>query len=159
MAGTERRILVINPGSTSTKAALFADSEKTAERTVEHSVGELRNFEHLFDQLFFREAVIRRFLRDNRWETGSLDAVVGRGGMLHPLEGGIYRIGAAMLADLRSGRFGLHASNLGAPLAGSLPCPPTVRHSSWIRWLLMNWTVRPGSPGIRHCPGGVSSMP
>lgn len=117
MPGSEFRILVINPGSTSTKTALFLGKEKAAERTLEHSVEDLRNFEHLSDQLFFREAVIRRFLREAGWQPDRLDAVVGRGGLLHPLDGGIYRINAMMLAHLRSGRFGIHASNLGAQLA------------------------------------------
>ena len=117
MPGSDLRILVINPGSTSTKTALFLGGGKVAERSLEHSVEDLRNFEHLSDQLFFREAMIRRFLREEGWQPDRLDAVVGRGGLLHPLEGGIYGVNALMLAHLRSGRFGIHASNLGAQLA------------------------------------------
>lgn len=117
MPASDFRILVINPGSTSTKTALFLGADKVAESSTEHSIADLKSFEHLQEQLFFREAVIRRFLREEGWNPATLDAVVGRGGLLHPLEGGIYAIGAAMLADLRCGRYGLHASNLGAPLA------------------------------------------
>lgn len=125
-----QRILVINPGSTSTKVALFNGAEKFAETSVSHDSDDLNRFEHLLDQLFFREAVIRRFMRDNHWRIEDLEAVVGRGGMLHPLDGGVYEVGAGMLADLRSGRYGEHASNLGAPLAREIAdradCPAFI---------------------------------
>ncbi len=124
------RILVINPGSTSTKVALFYGLEKFAEKTVSHSSDEMRDFETLLDQLFFREAVIRRFLREQGWKYESLDAVAGRGGMLHPLDGGIYEVSPDMMADLRSSRYGDHASNLGAQLAreiaGRADCPAFI---------------------------------
>ena len=125
-----KRILVINPGSTSTKVAIFSDLKKVAEITAAHSAEDLRIFETLLDQLFFREGVIRRFLRTEGWEIETLDAVAGRGGMLHPLEGGIYEVGADMLADLRSSRYGTHASNLGALLAREIAdradCPAYI---------------------------------
>jgi len=111
------KILVINPGSTSTKVALFSGLEKVAETTASHSTEDMQSFETLLDQLFFREAVIRRFLREQGWKIEDLDAVAGRGGMLHPVDGGIYEVGPDMLADLRSSRYGSHASNLGAQLA------------------------------------------
>jgi butyrate kinase len=124
------RILVINPGSTSTKVALFYGLEKSAEITASHSTEDLRLFETLPDQLFFREAVIRKFLREQGWKMEDLDAVAGRGGMLHPLNGGIYEVGPDMLADLRSSRYGSHASNLGAQLAREIAdradCPAYI---------------------------------
>ncbi len=124
------RILVINPGSTSTKVALFTGLKKHAETTASHSTEDLHSFEHLLDQLFFREAVIHRFLRKHGWKVEDLDGVVGRGGMLHPLEGGIYEVSPDMLADLRSGRYGEHASNLGAALAREIAdradCPAYI---------------------------------
>lgn len=127
---SSHRILVINPGSTSTKVALFNGAEKIAEKSASHSSEDLNSFEHLLDQLFFREAVIRRFLREHNWRIEDLNAVVGRGGMLHSLDGGIYEVGAGMLADLRSGRYGEHASNLGAALAREIAdradCPAFI---------------------------------
>ncbi len=124
------RILVINPGSTSTKVALFLGPEKTAEASVEHGTEDLAAFERLLDQLFFREAVIRRFLREKGCVERNLDAVVGRGGLLRPLEGGVYTVGPDLLSDLRSGRYGEHASNLGAPLAREIAdrsdCPAFI---------------------------------
>jgi len=126
----DERILVINPGSTSTKAALFRGSEKVAETTEDHDTQDVSAFERLLDQLFFREGVIRNFLRRCGWKDTDLDAVVGRGGLLHPLEGGIYDVGPDMLVDLRSGRYGEHASNLGAPLAREIAdradCPAFI---------------------------------
>jgi len=130
MAADTEKILVINPGSTSTKAALFIGMAKHAEISVEHATADVSAFEHLLDQLFFREGVIRGFMRQNRWRETDLDAVVGRGGLLHPLEGGIYAVGPDMIADLRSGRYGEHASNLGAPLAREIAdradCPAYI---------------------------------
>ena len=130
MGHSSESILVINPGSTSTKVALFTGNGKHSETTVAHSSEELHVFEHLLDQLFFRESVIRRFMREQLWRVEDLDCVVGRGGMLHPLEGGIYEVSSDMLADLRSGRYGEHASNLGAPLAREIAdradCPAYI---------------------------------
>ncbi|MCK5736916.1 MAG: butyrate kinase [Spirochaetaceae bacterium] len=124
------KILVINPGSTSTKVAIFTGLKKHAEITEQHSSEELRSFETLPDQLFFREAVVRRFLRAHGWEIENLDAVAGRGGMLHPLDGGIYRVGPVMLDHLRSSCYGEHASNLGAQLAREIAeradCPAYI---------------------------------
>ncbi len=124
------KILVINPGSTSTKVALFKGLEKFAETTAAHSSDDMKAFETLLDQLFFREAVIRRFLREQGWKIEDLDAVAGRGGMLHPLDGGIYEVGPDMLSDLRSSRYGAHASNLGAQLAREIAdradCPAYI---------------------------------
>ncbi len=124
------KILVINPGSTSTKVAIFTGLKKHAETTAVHNAEDLCTFENLLDQLFFREAVVRRFLREQGWELDSLDAVAGRGGMLHPLDGGVYEVNSDMLADLRSSRYGEHASNLGAPLAreiaGRADCPAYI---------------------------------
>lgn len=125
-----KRILVINPGSTSTKVALFNGLEKFAETTAAHNSRDMSSFDTLLDQLFFREAVIRRFLREQGWRIENLDAVAGRGGMLHPLDGGIYEVGSDMLDDLRSSRYGAHASNLGAPLAREIAdradCPAYI---------------------------------
>jgi len=124
------KILVINPGSTSTKVAVFTGRNKIAETTVSHSSEDMRHFESLLDQLFFREAVIRRFLRVQGWGIEDLDAVAGRGGMLHPLDGGVYEVGSDMLDDLRTNRYGEHASNLGAQLAseiaGRADCPAYI---------------------------------
>jgi butyrate kinase len=105
------RILVINPGSTSTKVALFEKSEPVVSRTVEHTDQELSVFTSVHEQLGIRGKVIRDFITDNHM--AGIDAVAGRGGLLKPLRGGTYLVSDAMCRDLEYARYGEHASNLG----------------------------------------------
>lgn len=114
MAGGHR-VLVINPGSTSTQLACFLDEERLAGEREEHSVDELAPFDSVLDQEEFRFRLVKRFV--GKCCGGGLDAVAGRGGLLCPLPSGVYGVGEAMLDDLRKARFGEHASNLGAILA------------------------------------------
>jgi butyrate kinase len=127
---TKHRILVINPGSTSTKIALYKNEAESRASTVSYTYGELRQYRSVMDQEDFRLDSLRHFMKANRIDSKSLDAVVGRGGLLKPIEGGIYRVNDAMLADLRSARFGEHASNLGAVLAWTIAreagCPAFI---------------------------------
>lgn len=115
-----RRLLLINPGSTSTKVAIYEDEREAAAATVEHPAGELAGFARIAEQAPMRLAHLRRFLAGQAVEMRSLAAVVGRGGLLRPIPGGTYRVDEAMLADLRVARYGEHASNLGAILAHAL---------------------------------------
>lgn len=110
-----KTILTINPGSTSTKVVLFRDLEPTLSNEVQHSKAELAGFPDVWSQFALRLEPILAVL-DQAGEN-RLDAVVGRGGLLAPLPGGVYRIGERMLEDLRLRRFGEHPCNLGAPLA------------------------------------------
>ncbi len=110
-------ILIINPGSTSTKLALFEGEECRYETSLAHSPEELKAFTRIIDQADMRLACIKRFLADNRIKTNELAAVVGRGGLLKPIECGTYLVNQAMLDDLETGRYGEHASNLGAVMA------------------------------------------
>jgi butyrate kinase len=109
------RILVINPGSTSTRVALFLGSEPAVSRTLEHAGRELSAADGIMGQLDMREEAVRAFLEENR--ISEADAVAGRGGLLRPLPGGTYRVSPAMCRDLEGGRHGEHASNLGPVLA------------------------------------------
>lgn len=124
------RILVINPGSTSTKLSVFEGERECIQENVVHSTEDLKPFRRITDQIEFRMALIRRFLQDNRVDIRVLKAVVGRGGLLKPIRSGVYRVNATMLEDLRSGRFGEHASNLGGilahGLAGEAGCPAYI---------------------------------
>lgn len=110
------KILVINPGSTSTKVAVFEDSKQIELFSVRHSVEELMQFPHVIDQFDFRYDLILKTLEEKGI---SLDfsVVMGRGGMLPPIESGIYEVNEKMLATLRKAERGEHASNLGAFLA------------------------------------------
>ena len=111
------RILVINPGSTGTKLALYEgerplhEAEIPLERSTGAPVGVL-------EQLPERQAALLKFIQDNNIDR--VDAISARGGPLRPLDGGTYRVDAAMLADLRLARYGEHASLLGALLAQGL---------------------------------------
>jgi len=115
-----RNILVINPGSTSTKVAVFVDGEEQAASTAVHSPEELAAFASVADQARMREERVRAFVGEQGISLGALDAVVARGGLLRPIAGGLYGVNESMLADLRTARYGEHASNLGAMIAHSI---------------------------------------
>ncbi|MBP7106106.1 MAG: butyrate kinase, partial [Spirochaetia bacterium] len=110
-------VLVINPGSTSTKFAVFHGDRCIFDQTLNHSAEELSGFSTIASQYEFREKAIQEALKERNFDMSSLNAVVGRGGLLHPIPGGIYRINEAMKADLLAARYGEHASNLGALIA------------------------------------------
>lgn len=110
--------LVINPGSTSTKVAIFYNDKLVKEKTLRHDVDELKNFKTVIDQYDFRKKMILDFLEDHDYKLKDIGVFVGRGGMMKPLKnGGTYLVTKEMLRDLISGEFGYHASNLGAMLA------------------------------------------
>lgn len=112
------RILAINPGSTSTKIAVFDNEQLLLEQVVRYSNEELAPYKTVIEQYEFRKNGILNILKDNNIDIVSLDAVVGRGGLLRPIEGGTYRVNDVMLNDLRHAKNGQeHASNLGGVLA------------------------------------------
>ena len=110
-------ILVINPGSTSTKVSFFVNDRESASGKIIHTREDLKPFPRIMDQAAYREELISAFLGDSGISAEGFDAVIGRGGLLDPLTSGVYRINDAMLAVLKSGKNGEHASNLGAILA------------------------------------------
>jgi len=116
------RILVINPGSTSTKIAVFDNDKEVFKKTLNHKLEELSPFGELIDQFEFRKNIVEEALEENNIHVDSLDAVVGRGGLLRPVPSGVFKISEKMLADLKDptiwGR--VHASNLGAFIAKSI---------------------------------------
>lgn len=114
---TELRILAINPGSTSTKIAVYDNDQEVFETTLRHSTEEIDAYETIFDQYDFRKKVILDALDENSINLSKLDAVVGRGGLLKPIEGGTYAVDEKLLDDLKVGVLGEHASNLGGVLA------------------------------------------
>lgn len=114
------RILVINPGSTSTRISIFDNDRSRLGREISHSVADLRRFESIMDQLKYREELILDELSKSGYSLEDIDSIIARGGALKPLPSGTYRISGDMIDDLESGRYGLHASNLGAVLADRL---------------------------------------
>lgn len=111
------RLLVINPGSTSTKIGVFEEEELVFEETLRHSVEELSPYKKIFDQYKFRKDIILKSLEKNNIDVKSLTVIIGRGGLLKPIEGGTYEVNATMLEDLKIGVQGEHASNLGGIIA------------------------------------------
>ena len=111
------RILTINPGSTSTKIGVFDNEELVLEKTLRHSSEEIGKYEKIADQFEFRKTVIKEALNEGGIKISDLDAVVGRGGLLKPIQGGTYAIDDMMVEDLKVGVLGEHASNLGGLIA------------------------------------------
>ncbi len=111
------KILVINPGSTSTKLALFEGEKELCTEKLDHSAEDLRAYATPYDQYPFRLAIVRAFLDKNGVSAASLDAVVARGGLVRPIPCGTYLVNDRMLEDLRAGVCGVHASNLAPALA------------------------------------------
>jgi butyrate kinase len=109
--------LVINPGSTSTKIAVFDSLEMIFEKTLRHTVEELAPYEKIIEEFEFRKNIIMEALRENGIAVEELAAVVGRGGLLKSMAGGTYEVSDAMIKDLKEGARGEHASNLGGILA------------------------------------------
>lgn len=113
-------VLTINPGSTSTKLAVYQGDKVLFEETVRHTMQEFADFNNVQEQFDFRWQVLRRVIDAFGYDVNNLDAVVGRGGLLRPVTGGTYMVTEKMLADLKTNKYGEHASNLGAMLAKKL---------------------------------------
>ncbi len=111
------KTLVINPGSTSTKVGVFEDETLLFEETLRHPTEEIAKYASVIDQKDFRKEIILDFLKEKSCDPHSLDVIVGRGGLLKPIPGGTYAVSDALLADLKKGVQGQHASNLGGILA------------------------------------------
>ncbi|ELC8408117.1 butyrate kinase [Clostridium perfringens] len=114
------KLLIINPGSTSTKIGVYEGEKEILEETLRHSAEEILKYDTIFDQLDFRKEVILKILKEKGIDINELDAVVGRGGMLKPIEGGTYEVNEAMVEDLKIGVQGPHASNLGGILSNEI---------------------------------------
>ena len=113
----EFRLLIINPGSTSTKIAVFDDENMVFEKTLRHSVEELSQYNTITDQIDFRKEIILKNLEESQIPIDSISAIVGRGGLLKPIPGGTYKVNEKMVMDLRNRTYGEHASNLGGIIA------------------------------------------
>ncbi|QEK13153.1 butyrate kinase [Crassaminicella thermophila] len=113
-------ILVINPGSTSTKVALFKENENVIQKDLSHSPEELDKFSKIVEQFALRRKIILEWMKSEGFEISNLKAVVGRGGLLKPMPSGTYIVTDAMIEDLKIGVQGEHASNLGGIIAKSI---------------------------------------
>ncbi|HRY97723.1 MAG TPA: butyrate kinase [Bacteroidales bacterium] len=114
------RILAINPGSTSTKIGVFEGNNPIFLKNLSHSPEELAPFESISEQFDFRKDIILEQLHLAEIQLEQVKAIVGRGGMLKPIESGVYEVNEQMKEDLRTKKYGEHASNLGALIADAL---------------------------------------
>ena len=116
----DKVVIVIDPGSTSTKVAFFGRGRKLAATVIGHTSDELAGFDNVADQFDLRMKKIDEWLAEQKIEEKKVVAVAGRGAPLRPLRGGVYGINEKLLDDLRSMRYSNHASNLGAIIADHL---------------------------------------
>lgn len=114
------RMFILNLGSTSTKVAVFEGTAEAAKESLHHSQEELAAYPRVPDQKGLRKEAIRGFLARGGFDLREFDCIVARGGCSKPIEGGIYRITPEMLADIESGRYGVHISNVGCSIAYEL---------------------------------------
>lgn len=117
------RLLVVNPGSTSTKVGYFENNRCVSSKSLTHQTEELQACENIIEQYPLRKKAIMEYLAEQQIAVDQLAAVVGRGGLLKPLKGGTYSINDSMLDDLKGCRYGKHASNLGALIAHEIASP------------------------------------
>jgi butyrate kinase len=123
---SDHLILVINPGSTSTKLGVFRSEKQVLTVTVRHKVEEFAGLKTVAEQYPRRQRLIVGQLANEGYAVRDFDAVVARGGLMKPIEGGTYKINRAMLRDLEEAKRGEHASNLGALIADALARPAGI---------------------------------
>jgi butyrate kinase len=116
----KRLILAINPGSTSTKFGLFEEETLVFDKSLRHNPEELAGFARITDQFGFRKELIMKELIDRKVDFNAIAAVVGRGGLVKPIESGIYLVNDELKKDLIAAPLGEHASNLGGLIADDI---------------------------------------
>jgi len=114
------RILAVNPGSTSTKIAVYRNTEPVFLKNISHSPEDLAPYHKISDQFEFRKEIILQQLKKADIKLTDIDAIVGRGGLLKPIPSGIYEVNEAMINDLKNSPMGEHASYLGGLIAHDL---------------------------------------
>ena len=113
-------ILAINPGSTSTKIAVFQNTKEVFLKTIKHSSEQLDEFEKITDQYGFRKQIILEELESASFDVNQIKVIVGRGGLVKPIPSGVYEVNERLMEDLKIGVLGQHASNLGGLIAQDL---------------------------------------
>lgn len=114
------RILAINPGSTSTKIAVYEGAKNIFLKTLRHSTDELKDFEKITDQFQFRKNIIMQELETAGISLTTIKIIVGRGGLVKPIPSGVYEVNDRLIEDLKIGIMGEHASNLGGLIANDM---------------------------------------
>ena len=113
-------LLIINPGSTSTKIAVYEGLIRKFSENISHPVEDLKPYASIIDQMDYRTAVITDALTQADIPLSSVSGIIAIGGLLRSVDSGVYEVNDAMLRDLRSHTYGEHAANLGAVIANAL---------------------------------------
>ncbi len=113
-------VLVINPGSTSTKVAIFKEFELKVQKDLMHATEDLDQFAKITDQYAYRKDMILAWVASEGYQAEQLRAVIGRGGLLKPMPSGTYKVTETLMEDLRIGVQGEHASNLGGLISRAI---------------------------------------
>jgi len=113
-------ILVINPGATSTKIAVYRNNTSVFLKGIRHDCGDLETFTNTADQLPYRLNLVLSEVKENHIPVDQVGMIIARGGLIHPLESGVYEVNEQMIKDLSEGVMGDHASNLGGLIAHRL---------------------------------------
>lgn len=116
----EKQILVINPGSTSTKVAIYKNDQGVFSHVIRHDNNRLKEYNSILEQKDFRKKIIIEILIQYGVNLKQLDVIVARGGLLRPITGGTFKVNASMLEDLKNATYGEHAANLGAIIADEI---------------------------------------
>ena len=114
------KVLAMNFGSTSTKVAIYEGDKEIMIQTFRHTNEEIANIHNMEENAAFRKGVIMSYLNEQGVDLQQLDAIVGRGGLMRPIQGGTYIVGENMLKDLHSCEYGYHVCNLGGILANEI---------------------------------------
>lgn len=115
-------LLILNPGSTSTKLAVYEDDQQRYAQTIRHIAQELEGYACVYDQQQFRMDTIMKCLEEGGFGKARFDGVIAIGGLLRNVESGVYHVNSTMLEDLKTQKYGEHAANLGAALAYDFGC-------------------------------------
>lgn len=116
----KKTILAVNPGSTSTKIAVYNENKLAFLKNIKHKAEDLAPYEKIIDQYEFRKQIILRELEEANIDINDINAIVGRGGLVKPIKSGVYKVTDKLLHDLKVGVQGEHASNLGGLIANNL---------------------------------------
>ena len=114
------KILVINPGATSTKVAVYEDEKEVMRVGIDHDAEEIAKYDRIPDQMPFRRDVILKVLEEKGYKVSDFDAICGRGGLFKHIPSGTYKVNDAVIRDILNPPYGEHASNLGAYISKDL---------------------------------------
>ena len=149
----EIKLLIINPGSTSTKISIFENGVERYKKSLSHPASEVARYARAADQAPFRQKAVEEFLAEIDYDLSGLTAIVARGGSLPPIHTGAYVVNDEMIDVLRNRPIGQHASTTAAiialDMAKRLHIPPT----SMTAIPLTRWSRFPGFPAAPWCRG------